>query len=391
VAVSVVAARGFAAAGGHVGIKPGGALDCAVVAVTTSEPASGAAVFTTSRAAAAPVQVSRSHLAASRGAVRAVVLTSGNANAATGVPGSDRAKGLCSTVAGALGATDAEVLVAQTGLIGVPFAFEGCAPAIDALSRTVTSEASSGAAAARAILTTDTGPKTFAQRYDGVTVGAMAKGAAMLAPRLATMLAVITTDAACEPGLLTELLRAAVEPTFNRLLVDGDPSTNDTVIALSSGVAGPVDESVLGGALTDACASLARQMVDDAEGSSRTAIVTVLGARSDDDAHRGARAVGGSLLVKCSLNGADPYWGRVVAALGAAGIEFDLDAVSVSYGGTTVCDRGIAAPHDAAAVKRHLEGRVVELTCDLGLGAGASSVLSCDLGPGYLDENRTTS
>jgi glutamate N-acetyltransferase/amino-acid N-acetyltransferase len=391
VAVSVVAPKGFAAAGGHVGIKPSGAPDCAVVAVTTGRPASAAAVFTTNLAAAAPVQLSRAHLASSRGFARAVVLTSGNANAATGALGARRALGLCSTVAGAIGAPTDHVLVAQTGLIGVPFAFESCEPAVASLCTGLEPTEVGAAAAARAILTTDTGPKTFVRTSDGFTVGAMAKGAAMLAPRLATMLCVLTTDAACEPAVLGDLLRAAVEPTFNRVLVDGDPSTNDTVIVLSSGLAGPVPAAHLAAALEEACGSLARQMVDDAEGATKTAIVSVAGAASDGDAHRAARAVAGSLLVKCSLNGADPYWGRVVAALGAAGIAFKLDRVRVAYGDTVVCEQGEAVGHDEAAVAAHLGARIVELRCELGLGSGSASMLCCDLGAGYLDENRRTS
>jgi glutamate N-acetyltransferase/amino-acid N-acetyltransferase len=390
-ALSVVAPKGFAATGGHVGIKPGALPDCAVVTVTTPQPAVAAGVFTTNLAAAAPVQVSRAHLRASRGRARAVVLTSGNANAATGEQGMQRALGLCTAVGGALGAPTDQVLVAQTGLIGVPFAFESCTPSVTSMCREVASTPEAAAAAARAILTTDSVPKTFAREFDGFTVGAMAKGAAMLAPNLATMLCVLTTDASCEPDVLAKLLRDAVEPTFNRVLVDGDPSTNDTVFALSSGMAGPVPPGRVADALAEACGSLARQMVDDAEGATRTAIVSVSGAASDDDAHRGARAVAGSLLVKCSLNGADPYWGRVVAALGAAGIDFSPDRVRVAYGGTVVCDRGVAVAHDQLAVAEHLGGPLVELRCELGLGAGSSAVLCCDLGPGYLDENRTTS
>jgi glutamate N-acetyltransferase / amino-acid N-acetyltransferase len=389
--VSVVDPEGFAAAGGHVGVKAPGVADCAVVACTTAAAASAAAVFTTNLAAAAPVVVSRSHLAATGGHARAIVVTSGNANAATGAGGLAGAEALCGTVAGAYGARRDEVLVAQTGLIGVPFDFAGVRPAVAALCATAGSTPAHGAAAATAILTTDSVPKTFGRTYGGFRVGAMAKGAAMLAPNLATMLAVLTTDAACEPGLLCELLRDAVASSFNRIHVDGSTSTNDTVAVLASGVAGPVSAESLFGALAEACASLARQMVDDAEGATRTATVSVRGAASDHQAHVAARAVAGSLLVKCSLNGADPYWGRIVAELGAAGVAFELDRVTVRYGGVAVCVKGEGVGHDAAAVAAHLAGRHVELSCDLGLGSGTAAVLCCDLGPGYLDENRTTS
>jgi glutamate N-acetyltransferase/amino-acid N-acetyltransferase len=374
-----------------VGIKPGTTPDCAVVACTTEHPASVAAVFTQNLAAAAPVQVSRAHLAASAGVARGVVITSGNANAATGVRGLAGATGLCAAVGRALGAPTNQVLVAQTGLIGVPFDFSSCEPAVAKLCATLGSEPDGASRAANAILTTDTRPKTATVEADGFRVGAMAKGAAMLAPNLATMLAIVTTDAACPPDLLHELLVEAAASSFNRIHVDGDTSTNDTVVVLASGLAGEVPAGDLGDALSSACGSLALQMVDDAEGSTKTAIVTVRGARSDAEAHAGARAVASSLLVKCSLNGEDPYWGRVVSALGSAGIGFDPLGVAVAYGETTVCRGGEGVAHDTAAVAGHLAGRQVALTCDLGLGEGTAAMLCCDLGIGYLEENRTTS
>jgi glutamate N-acetyltransferase/amino-acid N-acetyltransferase len=389
--MSVVAPKGFAAAGAHLGIKGSGAPDCAVVACTTEAPARAAGVFTSNLAAAAPVVVSRAHLAATGGRVRAVVLTSGNANAATGQPGRRRAEGLCSTVAASLGSPSDEVLVAQTGLIGVPFEFERCDDGLRKVCASLGSSERHGADAAAAILTTDTRPKTFSWTDGHVTVGAMAKGVAMLAPSMATMLAVLTTDASCEPDVLAGLLRAAVAPTFNSVHVDGDTSTNDTAILLASGAAGPVDTDLLGSVLTDACAALAHEMVADAEGATRLATVRVRGARTDHEAHVAARAVAGSFLVKCSLNGSDPYWGRVVSSLGSAGVGFDIDRVSVGYGGVVVCAGGVGVGHDAAAVATHLGAREVSIDCDLGLGAGSGAVLCCDLGEGYLAENRTTS
>ncbi len=389
--MSVVAPRGFAAAGAHLGIKSSGAPDCAVVACTADEPASAAGVFTSNLAAAAPVIVSRAHLAATAGHARAVVLTSGNANAATGEPGRRRAEGLCATVAGSPGAASDEVLVAQTGLIGIPFEFERCDAGLRDLCGAIGASTQHGDDAALAIMTTDTRPKSFSWTDGSFTVGAMAKGVAMLAPTMATMLAVLTTDAACAPGVLADLLRAAVAPTFNRVHVDGDTSTNDTVVVLASGRAGPVDVDLLGSVLTDACASLAHEMVADAEGATKLATVSVRGARTDHEAHVAARAVAGSLLVKCSLNGADPYWGRVVSSLGSAGVGFDMDRVAVGYGGTVVCARGVGVDHDTGAVLAHLAGREVTIECDLGLGDGVGAVLCCDLGEGYLAENRTTS
>ncbi|MGH9092942.1 MAG: bifunctional ornithine acetyltransferase/N-acetylglutamate synthase, partial [Acidimicrobiales bacterium] len=238
---------------------------------------------------------------------------------------------------------------------------------------------------------TDTVRKEVAVAAAGFTVGGMAKGAAMLAPDMATMLAVLTTDAAADPATVQRVLARAVVPTFNAMTVDGCTSTNDTVLLLAGGVAGPVAEAALEAAVTEACASLAGQMAADAEGATKVARITVAGARTDGEAHRAARRVADSLLVKCSLNGADPYWGRVVSELGSAGVGFDPDLVGVAYGGMAVCVGGVAAEHDTAAVAAHMAGRHVEIACDLGLGTGSAAVLATDLGHGYIDENRTTS
>ncbi len=387
----VTAPRGFVAAGGAVGIKAGGVPDLAVVATEDAAAVPAAGVFTANQAAAAPVQLSRAHLAETHGHAAGVVLTSGNANAATGAAGRAAARRLCELVAGALGAAPAEVLVAQTGLIGVPFPMTEIEAAVAPIVATAAPGPGAAGQAAAAIMTTDTRPKVATVEGGGFTVGGMAKGAAMLAPNMATMLAVLTTDAACAPEALRGLLRRAVGPTFNAMTIDGCTSTNDTVLVLANGAAGPVAPDALGEALTEACASLAAQMVDDAEGASRVAHVVVRGARSAAEAHRAARQVATSLLVKCSLNGADPYWGRVVSELGCADVEFDLDRVSVAYGGVVVCRDGIAVAHDADAVGAHLAGRAVEIACDLGLGAGEGAALTCDLGHGYIDENRRTS
>jgi glutamate N-acetyltransferase/amino-acid N-acetyltransferase len=379
------------AAGGAVGIKAGGAPDLALVATEDGVAVSAAGVFTANRAAAAPVQVSRAHLAETGGRAAGIVLTSGNANAATGPQGVAAARRLCELVAATLGAAAAEVLVAQTGLIGVAFPMAAVEAAVSPVVAARSSGREAAGRAAAAILTTDTVPKEATVQADGFTVGAMAKGAAMLAPNMATMLAVVTTDASCSPDVLAGLLRQAVTPSFNAMSVDGCTSTNDTVVALASGAAGPVGADPLAEALGCACASLAHQMVDDAEGATRVVHVKVRGARSGTEAHRAARQVAGSLLVKCSLNGADPYWGRVVSELGSAGVDFELDRVSVAYGDVVVCRNGMAAPHDAAAAVAHLSGRAVEISCDLGLGQGEGVVLTCDLGHGYIDENRMTS
>lgn len=242
-------------------------------------------------------------------------------------------------------------------------------------------------------MTTDTVRKEVVVEREGFTVGGIAKGAAMLAPDMATMLAVLTTDAPCDPRDLYELLRDAAN-AFRTLIVDGSTSTNDTVLVLANGLAGGStgDRSQgLGDALGEACASLAAQMAADAEGSSKVVRVRVRGAPKVEDADRAARKVVGSLLVKCSLNGEDPYWGRILSELGACGVAFDPGGVTISYGGVAVCAAGMATPHDADAVTRHLAGRDVTIDCDLGAGSGEASVLGTDLGHGYIDENRRTS
>jgi glutamate N-acetyltransferase/amino-acid N-acetyltransferase len=389
--VGVTAPEGFVAAGCAGGIKSGGALDLALVATLQRAPVPSAGVFTSNRAVAAPVVVSRAHLQATSGQAAAVVLTSGNANAATGSAGIAHAERLCARVGAELGAEAREVLVCQTGLIGIPFPMDAVEPVLGRLVARAGSSAEAGADAADAIMTTDTVRKEATVAGRGFTVGALAKGAAMLAPDMATMLAVLTTDAGVDPDTLQRLLREAVGSTFNTLSVDGCTSTNDTVLVMANGMAGPVEPADLGPALTEACGSLAEQMAGDAEGATKVAVIRVEGASSDADAHRAARRVAESLLVKCSLNGADPYWGRVVSELGSSGAAFDPDAVSVSYGGFVVCREGVAAAHDGEGLAAHMAGRRIDLLCDLGVGDGRGVVLATDLGYGYIDENRTTS
>jgi glutamate N-acetyltransferase/amino-acid N-acetyltransferase len=250
---------------------------------------------------------------------------------------------------------------------------------------------SAAADAARGILTTDSGPKEVLVETPDFAVAGMAKGAGMLAPDMATMLAFLTTDAAIEPGPLAEVLKGAVRDSFNSMTVDGCTSTNDTVVLMASGRAGRADPGALTEAVTEACTSLTSQMMADAEGASKIVHVRVSGALSDGEAHRGARKVADSLLVKCSLNGEDPYWGRVASDLGSAHIGFDMDRLSIAYGGVEVCRDGVAVPYDVPAVAQHLSGALIDIHCRLGLGDGAGVVMGVDLGHGYIDENRTTS
>jgi glutamate N-acetyltransferase / amino-acid N-acetyltransferase len=317
-----------------------------------------------------------------------VVLNSGNANACTGAPGRSDAEQTCALVADHLGTDPQHVLVCSTGLIGIPLPMHAVEAGVPKLAAALGPD---GAAAAEAIRTTDTVRKEALVDAGPFTVGGMAKGAAMLAPSMATMLAVLTTDAVAEPDLLAEALREGVAGSFNALLVDGATSTNDTVLLLASGASGQRDDAGLAGAVAEACADLARQMGGDAEGATKLVEVRVTGAGSDADARRAARAVAGSLLCKCSWYGCDPYWGRIVSELGSSGADFDPGTVSVAYGDVTVCRDGVAADHDAAALEEAMAARELLVAADLGLGSGTATVLTCDLTHGYVDENKGTS
>ena len=389
--MSVTAAQGFVATGGPAGIKAGGAPDVAVVATADGRAVPAAGVFTSNLAAAAPVQVSRAHLAATGGAAAGVILTSGNANAATGAPGRAAAERLCVAVAGEIGSIADEILVCQTGLIGIPFPIDHVLPQLEPIVMARGGTEHDAALAARAIMTTDTVPKEVVVAGDGFTVGGMAKGAAMLAPNMATMLALCTTDAAVDAATLQgrSPRRSRRRSTRSRSTVPRRPTTPCSCWRAASARARRRPRSRA--ALTEACRSLAAQMVDDAEGATKVSHVRVRGAQSDEAAHLAARKVADSMLVQCSLNGADPYWGRIVSELGSAGTPFDIDRVSVAYGGTVVCAAGVAVPHDDAAVAAHMAGRSIEIDCELGLGTGEAAVLGTDLGYGYIDENRTTS
>ena len=389
--MGVTAPRGFAAAGLASGIKTSGAPDLALVCTEDRKAVSASAVFTSNKAKAAPVLVSRSHLERTAGHAAAVICSSGNANAQTGRPGLDAAERMCELVASGIGSAPEEVLVCQTGLIGVTFPIDRVEARALALVGSLDPAIDAGARAAVAMMTTDTVKKEVLVDGHGFSVGGMAKGAAMLSPDMATMLVILTTDAPGEPEQLSRILRSAVSSSFNEMTVDGCCSTNDTVVLLSSGLGRLADEAELHDAVSHACSELAAQMVADAEGATKVARVTVCGAASDDEARTAARRVATSLLVKCSLNGEDPYWGRVVSELGSAGVDFDPDRVAVSYGGVAVCAEGVAVPHDQTAVASHLAGSVIEIGCELGLGEGRATILGCDLGHGYIDENRTTS
>jgi glutamate N-acetyltransferase/amino-acid N-acetyltransferase len=399
--MSVTAATGFVAGGLACGIKPSGAPDLAIVATSDHVAVTATGVFTSNLVAAAPVQISRAHLHDDRAA--AVVLNSGNANAATGEAGRRDAMRMAELTAAGLGCSARDVLVCSTGLIGIPMTMAPVEAGIPKLVPILTADAAGGTAAADAILTTDTVRKETVQRVDlgreGVaTIGGMAKGAAMLSPAMATMLAVLTTDAAVDPSTLRTLLSRAVSDSFNSLIVDDCTSTNDTVLLLANGALGnePITRSgraydAFGDALAAACADLAHQMAADAEGATKLATIVVRGARSTAEARTAARAVARSQLVQCSLYGSDPYWGRVLSEMGASGARFDPERVEISYQGVVVCRDGIAAPHDAIAVAALMAAKEISIECDLRAGSGEATVTFTDLTHAYVDENMGTS
>jgi glutamate N-acetyltransferase/amino-acid N-acetyltransferase len=382
--MSVTAPKGFVAAGAHVGIKPSGNPDLALVATADGKPVAAAGTFTQNLACAGPVQVSKRHLAVSAQA-SAVILNSGNANCATGTDVAV-AEAMCAATAAAIGSAPTDVLVCSTGLIGIPLDAGLVTAGIATLAPQ--RHAAGGDEAARAIMTTDTVPKTVVIEGTGWTIGGMAKGAAMLAPNMATMLAVLTTDARVDIATLQAELSYAVGESFNRIVVDGCTSTNDTVLVLSSGLgAEPVAED-FSEALEEACWSLADQMAHDAEGHTKVVTIVVLGAATHEEADRAARKIANSNLVKCSFYGEDPYWGRVLSELGTAGVELDIDAVTIAYDKVIVSKGRAATGADASTVVKQPD---FTLTCKLGVGPGYSWIVTNDLTHAYVDENMGTS
>jgi len=376
----VTSPQGFRAAGVTAGLKASGNPDLALV-VNDGPLDAAAGVFTRNRVKAAPVVWSEQVLAA--GHVQAVVLNSGGANACTGAGGFQDTHATAERVAAALDTGAARVAVCSTGLIGERLPMDLLLPGVDAAARSLTTDG--GSLAAEAIRTTDTVAKTSSYDGPGFVVGGMAKGAGMLAPALATMLVVVTTDAVAEPATLDPALRAAVHTTFDRIDSDGCMSTNDTVLLLASGASGTCPTPMeLTAAVTAVCRDLARQLVADAEGASKDVAIEVRDAATEADALDVARAIARNNLLKCALHGNDPNWGRVLAAVGTTAAAFDPDALDVSINGVMVC-RGGAVGEDRAGVD--LSGRDVSITVDLHAGAETVTVWTNDLTAEYVHEN----
>jgi glutamate N-acetyltransferase/amino-acid N-acetyltransferase len=370
------------------GLKASKGLDVALV-VNDGPDAIAAGVFTANKVKAAPVLWSQQVLKA--GIVRAVVLNSGGANACTGAPGFQDTHATAEHAAavltkggkGRLVLGAADVAVCSTGLIGERLDMKALLSGVDAAARELSKDG--GGAAAEAIMTTDTRPKTAHVVRDGWSVGGMAKGAGMLAPGLATMLCVLTTDAVVDSSTLDYALRQATAATFDRVDSDGCMSTNDTVLLLASGASGisaEVDE--LDAAVAEACHGLAMQLLGDAEGSTKDITVEVRGAAGEDDALAAARAVARSNLVKTALFGNDPNWGRILAAVGTSPAEFSADAVNVAVNGVWVC-RGGAAAEDRSKVD--LSSRAVHIVVDLAEGDASATIWTNDLSIAYVHDN----
>jgi glutamate N-acetyltransferase/amino-acid N-acetyltransferase len=378
--MSVTAPLGFRAAGVAAGLKQSGQPDVAVV-LNDGPSRSAAAVFTTNRVQAAPVTWTRQVVKGGR--VRAVVLNSGGANACTGPLGFQDTHATAEHLAAAIGDSAGEVAVCSTGLIGERLPMGKLLPGVSA----AVAEASraGGLAAADAIRTTDTVVKIAFRRVDGYSIGGMAKGAGMLAPGLATMLCVLTTDADLEPARLDAALRAATAVTLDRLDTDGCMSTNDTVLLMASGAAGVKPEAgEFTLALTEVCADLARQLQLDAEGANKMITIEVIGAASEADAVTAGRAVARSNLLKCAIGGEDPNWGRVLSAVGTTDAVFEPDRLNVAINGIWVCRHG--APGDERA-KVDLTPKDVTITVDLSAGPHSAVILTTDLTTEYVYEN----
>lgn len=393
-------APGFRAAAVACGLKTSsvmGASDLDLALVFADTPCTAAGVFTTNRVKAAPVLYDQEVLASSAHEIRAVITNAGNANAVTGPRGLEDTRTTARLTAEALGCRPDQVLVLSTGVIGRHLPMEKITSGIAAIT---SPSANHGAPfVAQAIMTTDTRPKVATRQVEiggsTITISGCCKGAGMIHPNMATLLCTVTTDAAVSPAALKEALQYAVELSFNSISIDGDTSTNDTLLVMANGAAGnqPIerldspDGLAFRDALTALCQRLAKEIVRDGEGATRFVTITVRGALSRDEAKLAAMTVAKSPLVKTALYGADPNWGRVLSAIGYSGAEIDIDRVSFDFGGMRVIERGQLLPFDEAAASDRLNVPEVSIDVDLGLGDGEATVWTCDFSEAYVRIN----
>ena len=396
---SVTFPAGFRTAGACCGIKPSGRPDLA--AVVADAPCDAAVVFTQNQMPGAPILVGRQHLPSGCGTLQAIIVNSGVSNVATGQAGVNDALTMCQAVAEHLHIAPRHVLPSSTGVIGVPLPMQKITPGIAAMLEQLASGAAADASGADAILTTDTRRKLAAVETTiagkPVRFGAMCKGSGMIAPNMATMLCYVTTDAAVAPALLHKALTHAVDRSFNRISIDSDTSTSDTVALLASGQAGNArietegaDFAAFQDVLTKICRDLALQVVRDGEGVTKIMRVLVTGAASDADALKVARTLADSPLIKCALHGGDPNWGRLVAATGRSGAALDPTKLGITIAGVTVGQNGQLQPLDPATRARLVDAMKqpdVTLEVSLGAGAGRADFLGCDLSYEYVRIN----
>ena len=393
--------RGFRFGAAKAGLKASGRPDFALI--IADAPASAAAAFTANRVIAAPIMIDKQHLSVTGGRVRVVAINAGNANCAAGEPGLSAARATCAAAARVFDCRAEEVFPSSTGIIGVPLPAEKLIAVLPVLAASLGTEHSHFHQAAQAILTTDTMEKIACARLDRkgrdgvarvVRIAAFGKGAGMIHPQLvphATMLIYILTDAAIEPADLNAYLGPAIDISFNRISVDGDTSTNDTVLLLASGASGvPIgaNDAAFAAALTEVCTSLARQVVADGEGISHVVELRIDGAANDADALRVAKAIAHSPLVKTAWAGCDPNWGRLAAAIGYSGAEIDPNRFDISFGELPICrDGGRASEFDEAAAHAYISQREFSISIQLNQGSGSCVFWTTDLTAEYIRIN----
>jgi glutamate N-acetyltransferase/amino-acid N-acetyltransferase len=388
--------RGFRFGAAKAGLKKSGRTDFAII--VADQPASAAAAFTANRVTAAPLIVDKKHLKMSGGKVRVVAINAGNANCAAGQAGLDAAKATCYAAAEIFGCKPMEVFPSSTGIIGVPLPAEKLIAAMPGIAADLGVEIDHFQKVAHAILTTDTVEKTAFARLliagKDVHIAAMCKGAGMIHPQLvphATMLVYILTDAEVEPATLDVYLRAAIEVSFNRISVDGDTSTNDTVLVLASGASGAVvnaGNAEFGAALTQVCTSLARQIVADGEGITHVVELRINGAATDADALKIAKAIAHSPLVKTAWAGSDPNWGRLMSSIGSSGAEVDPERIDIRFGELPICVNGGRAPEfDEAAAHKYVAQPEFSVSIELHQGTGSCVFWTTDLTVEYVHIN----